>query len=1274
MNSNHLSFSRTFQNSIYFTSKSIVLFYSLDELDISLEIRSWIILSVKSLLNTSTLQSFYLLETRLKNISVDYNKSTSLFCYRDKLNTRVRRSVNSSNSDFTFVFQNFVKRVSIRIIFVFRNYCKITFIYLVNQRSSQISTMLSISSLLSNFDFFNSSQDIDLFNSSLSCSDSKIRQFNDVTSFLRNLEHCQKLYRYRRTKLLEYMLWALNDFVWEWFKKQSHFNSLSRFEMILTKAFSSQKQRELKSIAQKRAKRKARKIAKRIELKIIKKTKQTSKFQDIDIFDSALTNDTLEFELYSEIALFLQHFERCQHLYRTSDLLNLLSKCLCDFASEWFKTQSEFILLKRFNKILAKAFFFAKTSFKRVASRESNFQLCTFVAISTQMKNASNQKIIQMICKRCKKNLNFNEKLYEHIRNHEILKLVKNSFLSINAANLVCEIEKKSFVTHVSFVSLAKFQKSIFEFAIALEAVILLKRSSFSFFTLETVSKSIENTSMQCSSASSISSFRTMTFSEVSIFCSSLTNFTFEIESESTKRSTTCRHCKQTFNFKKMFRQHKRKQHAKRFVVNSHFSIDAVKSACESIEISTVNFTLSLLASLDIFNSTRSHQNLERKRFNQIIVFIQHLQQCQHLYCESELLEWVKVVLYDFVEIWFENQSNFIFLHDFNIVLTRAFFATSENLISNTKTILQIDSSKATCRHCDEIFNSKNSFRKHKSEQHSKKHVKNFRLENNAAKLLCAIEKKSIVINKLVSFELRISIATSKQKFEFAMIFEAVISLKNSHFSFVTSETVSESMKNILIQCFATSLKSSSSQTFESEHREISVQEFSNICSFLSNNTVNSRCEIVEKSTIISTAEISELISKQNVEWRSRIVYLSTRLKTSRLNFSLNTFVTISEKMKNASIQKITCAKAMCKSCKQNFDFNEKLFEHIREHEIVKRTNKNESTCETVNKSTIACSSNSQISTIFFATSRKLVTNIRTFWQFVSSRCSNFSIATFKITSKRVKRASIQQIVCARICKRCKQNFNFNNKFHEHIRKHHARKSVKNLNFRVFASESTCKIKKKSTSICSSVSFVSSILFATSTSIFESISSKCSSLSIATLNIISKSMKKLSVSFFRTSVSKRQKLYFTIDDLIRMFHEKSKSFDLCQHQKNFAFSQSDDTRSSRQLYQTRIISYFMSAINQKSSISQNSKSSKSKSLSQYMFAKFIRTAFSKNFSEKSIDLLYKLSDVFCHLKLLNSNKIAKVVFFIFILFHFFFDFISCFRNRFDHVNCNNELH
>ena len=354
------------------------------------------------------------------------------------------------------------------------------------------------------------------------------------------------------------------------------------------------------------------------------------------------------------------------------------------------------------------------------------------------------------------------------------------------------------------------------------------------------------------------------------------------------------------------------------------------------------------------------------------------------------------------------------------------------------------------------------------------------------------------------------------------------------------------------------------------------------------------------------------------------------------------------------------------------------------------------SVCESEKKSTIACSLSSQKSSSLFAKSRYLVTDTRTFLQLVSFRCSNLSIATFKISSERAKSASFQRVACVRICKRCKQNFNFNNKFHEHLREYHARKFVtsESSDFRVFALEFTYKIVEKSAAFCSSVSLisqsVSSILSATSRSqIFStkissrSVSHKDSHLSIARLKITSKSREKLSVnclltsslSSFRTFVRKHQdhhvqKSYLIMNDLNRIFIEKFKSFDLRSHQDRLYFSQSFDIRqslqscfstvskkfyliienlfemfekkfkrknmfqsqknvSSREFFskQSRITIYFKFAINQKLSISQNSKNSKSKSLNQHMSAKFIRINFNKCF-EKSIFLSYKMLNIF----------------------------------------------
>ena len=410
---------------------------------------------------------------------------------------------------------------------------------------------------------------------------------------------------------------------------------------------SSQKQQKLKI---KFETSKFKKISKAKQI-----AKQTSTLQNIDIFDSTLTFDRFEFDLYNEVAIFLQHFQQCQHLYRKSNLLNLLSKCLCDFASEWFKIQFEFISLKRFDRALTKAF---SKAFVRRVSKSSNFQLSTFDVISESIEISSNFEItsVRITCKLCKQNFNFNEKSYEHIRNHEVLKFVTNSYFSINAINLICEIKKTSFVSHKS----SAIQKSINEFALTFRTVTLLKRLYFSSFTFAIKSESTERltTCRHCdetfnfkksfrehkreqhrrkSIESSLLSFNTLnsmcedekksTFDDsfasselqasiasskqkfesamifeaiVSLKVSHLSLFTLKIELESTKRSTTCRHCKQTFKFKKLLRKHKREQHAKKFVINSFFRSHALKSICKAKEKSTIKDVTTLFVSHEL--------------------------------------------------------------------------------------------------------------------------------------------------------------------------------------------------------------------------------------------------------------------------------------------------------------------------------------------------------------------------------------------------------------------------------------------------------------------------------------------------------------------------------------------------------------------------------------------------------------------------------------------------------------------------------------------------
>ena len=757
--------------------------------------------------------------------------------------------------------------------------------------------------------------------------------------------------------------------------------------------------------------------------------------KSLSIFNSEYFYSDSENEVFCEIASFFQHFQQCLHLFCESNLLNRMKTVLYDIVSTWFDDQSKFISLREFGIVLTNAFF------------------------------------------------------------------------------------------------------------------------SFVFDTM---------------------------------FSSDFRVFALESTSESTEKLSACRHCKQTFNFKKIFRQHKREQHAKKSVVNLHFSINAVKSTCESIEILTVNSsfsvslvvqsnTLFLLASLDIFNSNRLHQDLEKRRFNQVVIFIQHLQHCQQLYCESKVLEWVKVIFYDFVDIWFGNQSSFISLHDFDIVLTKAFLFNesvmiqsilisqkqqklkitfevskivkrdeckkifkAEQTVKSTSTLQDIDIFDSTlasdefefdlykeatsflqhfqqsriqyrksdllnllskcfcdfafewfktqfefislkrfsrilsktfpeaflrrislrssnlqsstfdvisefienlsnheiifvqviCKICKQSFNFNKKLYDHIRNHEALKFVKNSHFSINALNLVCEIMKKSAIINSLISLEASAASATSqKQIIEFAVFFETVNSLKCSNFQFLALEIVSIWMKKKSFQCFIISSQSSIQNdveidvqkfsiissffrfhTFKSickadeksaikdvtilfvshklriSDQKVDVQKHSIVNSFFLIDTIKTTCKVAKKSAIVSIAKFSKFIFEERAKFRIRTVYLFSELKASRLNFSLNTFVTISKTVKNSSIQKIAHIQAMCMQCEQNFDFNKKFFEHISEHKTLKSVkslsfliNTAKSICETMKRSAIACSFFSQKSSNFSATSRKLVTDTRVF-------------------------------------------------------------------------------------------------------------------------------------------------------------------------------------------------------------------------------------------------------------------------------------------------------
>ena len=217
--------------------------------------------------------------------------------------------------------------------------------------------------------------------------------------------------------------------------------------------------------------------------------------QEFEIFiaiSKQIFESTMIFEaiMTSKISHFLSNASKIV----SKSMKNMLNQCftvvICSFAS--IISQKTLKQVELIEQKTQKQIEIETTINSSVSSICLNFSIATLKIVSKSTKIASNQKniCVRAICKFCKQNFNFNEKLYEHIRNHKSLKLVKKFHFSINAVSLVCEVEKTSFASHKFSTSFAKFQKSIFEFAIAFRTVISSKRSNFSSFTFEIESKS----------------------------------------------------------------------------------------------------------------------------------------------------------------------------------------------------------------------------------------------------------------------------------------------------------------------------------------------------------------------------------------------------------------------------------------------------------------------------------------------------------------------------------------------------------------------------------------------------------------------------------------------------------------------------------------------------------------------------------------------------------------------------------------------------------------
>ena len=230
------------------------------------------------------------------------------------------------------------------------------------------------------------------------------------------------------------------------------------------------------------------------------------------------------------------------------------------------------------------------------------------------------------------------------------------------------------------------------------------------------------------------------------------------------------------------------------------------------------------------------------------------------------------------------------------------------------------------------------------------------------------------------------------------------------------------------------------------------------------------------------------------------------------------------------------------------------------------------------------------------------------------------------------------------VCRRCKSKFDSNIKLHEHIRTRHAKKSKSAQQSIVssFASSSQSITFSSSTSsklvimsLATSSKFLSEFLsIATSRKSISwakivarsIVAFKFSRLSIATsksiYNILKKSTVNCSLASFissRTFTSSR--LYLIVNDLYRMFVEKSSSFDLQRHQMR-SFSSKILDKNNCDLIQTRITSYF------NATISFAFKSIKSKAFESTHARENLSRQFSISLSISSISFSFRFSKIF----------------------------------------------
>ena len=689
------------------------------------------------------------------------------------------------------------------------------------------------------------------------------------------------------------------------------------------------------------------------------------------------------------------------------------------------------------------------------------------------------------------------------------------------------------------------------------------------------------------------------------------------------------------------------------------------------------------LQDIGIFDPTLTYED---RRFSEATDFLQHLQQCQYQYRESDLLFLLPSCLYGpAFDIWFDKQTTMEsaslneWIETLRVDFAAAAFAKPK-----------VHYSTITCMRCDSSFNSKEKLREHVREQHAKKSVNSSSLLNNTAKSICKTMEKSAVTDLPAPPALQesnTSAATLKQIPESTMTSGTVTSPQDSHLTFSAPETVPESVENESNQYSSVSLFPFS-QTFEPEHQQSYVQEPPGSWSSLTNLTPKLVCETEEKPAAIEASALQAPLISQ----KSPILPLVFKRScpTCRIDVS--------------SVQEHYLESPSCHEALRNrIEHQLALHAYQPKQEAQKQAEDSHLSVYAVN-SVCEIEETSSTPHKFLAPKPMSESAIAPRTVTLLER-PNLSFPTPGTMSKSTERSAT--------CRRCNKIFNSNNKLHEHIRQNHARKPVKSSDLRVSAPELTYKPIEKPASICPPALLApqkSPTPPATPRSQISwfSINSEPvaaptrSDLPIATYKISPKPLESAVASCPLTPptspsqapVRKHQKPhnepYLTLDDLNRMFHGKPRPFGLRQHHnrrsspQDFGFRQSSqpcsstpkkpcltmhnlgrmfDGKSRRKgLFQSQnhessqassgqmqITAYFKPTANQKPPINQTSKGSKPKTSKQHMPAESIRTAFSRSLPEKLADLPYKLPDISCHLKPSNPNKAAEAVSFISIL-------------------------